>query len=116
MRMIRREELHWRTIPLCLMLATLLGATALSAAEASRPCGVVLEKVGPALQKAGVQPGDIVWGWRKSPSSPATTESGVEPLDSVFDWSWLVMEQAPRGPLELIGLHGTEEKTFVVGI
>jgi CHAT domain-containing protein/Flp pilus assembly protein TadD len=43
-------------------------------------------------------------------------ESRVEPIDSVFDWNWLVMEQAPRGPLELIGLHGTEEKTFVVGI
>jgi CHAT domain-containing protein/Tfp pilus assembly protein PilF len=32
----------------------------------------------------------------------------------VFDWYWLALEQAPRGPLQLIGLHEEEQKTFVV--
>jgi tetratricopeptide (TPR) repeat protein len=115
MRKVCRVGLSWQTIPLCLLLVGFLVARALTAAEARRPSGVVLEKVGPALQKAGIQPGDIIWGWRRSPSSPTSTENRVAPIDSVFDWWWLAIEQAPRGALELIGQRGTEEKTFVVG-
>ena len=84
--------------------------------EAAR--GVVVEEVGEgsALAKAGIEPGDVLLSWRRLPSPPANLDEARGEFDSAFDWMWLVVEQAPRGTVELIGRRGREERVFTVAL
>ena len=74
--------------------------------------GVVIGSVdeGSVLEKAGVEPGDVVLSWRR-PSAGNREPAGGE-LRTSFDWEWLLMEQAPLGPIELVG----KDTTWTVGL
>jgi len=114
---IAKPSFHrWEVLVFNVILATLLGMTAHAADEPSVPSGVVIEELDKdsALAKAGIQPGDVIWAWRRPPTLPANPDEAHGEINSVFDWWWLAIEQAPRGSLQLIGLHGEEQKTFVV--
>lgn len=95
--------------PLPLVAALLLapaGAETLAEAggrlAAPRGPGVVVEQVGAgsALAAAGLEPGDVLVAWERSPDPPAPAEREGE-IRTVFDWLWLKTEQAPRGTLQL---------------
>ena len=78
--------------------------------------GVVVEEVGEgsALEAAGLQVGDVLLSWRRLPAPPANPEEAQGELVSPFDWEWLVIEQAPRGRVKLLGRRQGEEKVFEV--
>ncbi|MCP3957494.1 MAG: CHAT domain-containing protein [bacterium] len=78
--------------------------------------GVVVEGVGEGstLEKAGIEPGDVLLSWRRLPSPPANPEEAQGEIGSVFDWIRLVVEQAPRGLVELAGSRGKKELVFTV--
>lgn len=103
-------------ISLPMVIAALLGINAAATSEQMAAAGVVIEELSKdsALAKAGIQPGDVILAWRRLPSPPANSEQIYQEITSVFDWHWLALEQAPRGPLQLIGFHEEEKKTFVV--
>ena len=78
--------------------------------------GVVVEAVGQgsALEKAGIQPGDVLLGWERLPSPPSNPEGARGGIDSVFDWMWLEIEQVPRGRVKIEGSRGSESMVFEV--
>ena len=80
------------------------------------PTGVVVEEVGEgsALEKAGLQVGDVLLSWERPPNPPANPERAQGELKSPFDWEWLVVEQAPRGRVRLLGQRKDESKVFEV--
>jgi len=84
--------------------------------ESEPPRGVVVEEigVGSALEKAGLQVGDVVLSWRRLPNPPANPQEAKGDLRSPFDWMWMEIEQAPRGTVELVVRRGGEELPVVV--
>ncbi len=78
--------------------------------------GVVIEEVreGSSLARAGIESGDVILAWRRLPSQPATLDEARGKVGSALDWMWLVVEQAPRGTVELTGLRSGRERVFVV--
>lgn len=82
----------------------------------TRGHGVVVETVEPesALEKAGIEAGDLLLRWRRLAHPPAnpTEESGN--LASIFDWYRVTLDQAPRGPVILSGARGGMPKSFQV--
>lgn len=65
--------------------------------------GVVIEEIpkGSALEKAGLQAGDVILTWERLPNPPANPEGARGKIDNPFDWMWLEIEQAPRGRMVL---------------
>ena len=95
------------------------------ASESSSRPGVVVEEVseGSAPGKAGLEAGNVVLAWERSQVDPAQTgvdRPGTMPskgrIESVFDWLWLEVEQAPRGPIKLIGERDGEPMVLEVGV
>ena len=72
--------------------------------------GVVIEEIpkGSALEKAGLQVGDVILSWERLPNPPANPEGARGELTSYFDWMELEIEQAPRGAVVLRGRRGEE--------
>jgi CHAT domain-containing protein/tetratricopeptide (TPR) repeat protein len=72
--------------------------------------GAVIEEIpkGSALEKAGLQVGDVILSWERLPSPPANSEGAQGELTSYFDWLELEVEQAPRGAVVLHGRRGEE--------
>ena len=81
-----------RALVPALLTLILAGAAAASAAP-----GVVAEKIGPgsALERGGLQPGDLLLAWER--------EGEAGEIRTVFDWLQVKIEQAPRGPVVLRG-------------
>jgi CHAT domain-containing protein/tetratricopeptide (TPR) repeat protein len=67
--------------------------------------GVVIEEIpkGSALEKAGLQVGDVILSWERLPNPPANPEGARGEIRSPFDWMWVEIEQAPRGVVVLRG-------------
>jgi hypothetical protein len=65
----------------------------------------VIEEIskGSALEKAGLQVGDVILNWERLPNPPANPEAASGKIESPFDWMWLEIEQAPRGVVKLSG-------------
>lgn len=65
--------------------------------------GVVVESVGKgsALEKAGLQPGDLIVAWERLPNPPANPEGAHGRIEDYGDWVALKEEQAPRGSIRL---------------
>ncbi len=78
--------------------------------------GVVVEEAGrgSAIEKAGIQAGDVLLSWRRPVGLPAVAGEARTDIESIFDWLSLVVEQAPRGALELAGERGGEPAVFEV--
>jgi CHAT domain-containing protein/Tfp pilus assembly protein PilF len=56
-------------------------------------------------QRAGVKPGDVLISWK---------QAGIQgKFKTPFDLSYSFFEQAPRGPLEIVALRGTERHSWV---
>lgn len=70
--------------------------------------GVVIEEIskGSALEKAGLQVGDVILSWERFPNPPANPKGASGKIESPFDWMWLEIEQAPRGVVKLKGERG----------
>ena len=80
--------------------------------------GVVIGEIpkGSALEKAGLQVGDVILSWERLPNPPANPEGRSGKIDSPFDWMWLEIEQAPRGVVNLTGQRENKEMVFAVGM
>src|SRR5215203_1014803 len=65
--------------------------------------GVLIEEIPKesALEKAGLQVGDVILSWERLPNPPASPEGASGKIDSPFDWMWLEIEQVPRGVVRL---------------
>lgn len=131
---LRRMNRRWRrstglVLLVLLCLAGAVEARTAHAASAERTAakpsigslelsGVVLEEVatGSALAKAGLQAGDVLLSWRRLPSPPANPQEEHGEIASVFDWRWLVVEQAPRGGVELTGERAGESMVITVAM
>jgi CHAT domain-containing protein/Tfp pilus assembly protein PilF len=85
-------------------------------AEAVVLPGVVIEEIskGSALEKAGLQVGDVILSWERLPNPPANPEGARGNLDNPFDWMWLEIEQAPRGVVRLLGEREDSPLSFEV--
>ncbi len=72
--------------------------------------GVVIEEIpkGSALEKAGLQVGDVILSWERLPNPPANPEAAKGELTSYFDWLELEVEEVPRGAVVLRGQRGME--------
>lgn len=72
--------------------------------------GVVIEEIpkGSALEKAGLQVGDVILSWERLPNPPANPERARGELSSYFDWLELEVEQVPRGAVVLRGRRDGE--------
>jgi len=105
-------------------LVVVLGALNVPASEAASGeesdhpeyVGVVVEEVGKgsALEKAGLQSGDVLYAWERLASPPANPEAAQGEFKSPFDWQWIEIEQAPRGKVILTGQREGEEQFWVV--
>ncbi|MCP4658248.1 MAG: hypothetical protein GY856_22780, partial [bacterium] len=84
--------------------------------------GVVVEELGQGstLERAGIQAGDLLLSWERPAQFPfdgPSSDNGPKArgeFESVFDWMWLVIEQAPRGRVLLIGERDGAPKLFEV--
>jgi CHAT domain-containing protein/Tfp pilus assembly protein PilF len=67
--------------------------------------GVIVEEAqrGFAADQAGLKTGDVLVAWRRAASPPANPEAAHGAIESPFDLQEVEREQAPRGPLMLIG-------------
>lgn len=83
---------------------------AVSAEEPLVLPGVVIEEIpkGSALEKAGLQVGDVVLSWERLPNPPANPEGARGELGSYFDWVEFEEEQVPRGAVVLRGRRGAD--------
>ncbi|MCH9650744.1 MAG: CHAT domain-containing protein [Deltaproteobacteria bacterium] len=77
-------------------------------AVAKQPAGLVVEEVPPggSVAKAGVEPGDQLFGW--------STQGSSGQLTSVFDWWALVHGSAWNSDIELQGMRQGRGVTFRV--
>ena len=93
-------------LPVLLLLVLAFGAGPVSADGE----GVVVDFLFPpsAVLEAGFEEGDVLVGWRRLPSPPANPRAASGELLSPFEWMWVELEQAPRGPVELIGRRGNK--------
>jgi tetratricopeptide (TPR) repeat protein len=106
-------------------LVVVLGALNVPASEAASGeesdhpeyVGVVVEEVGKgsALEKAGLQSGDVLYAWERLANPPANPEATKGKLTSFFDWLDLETEQAPRGTVVLVGKRSGEHIKLTVG-
>lgn len=71
--------------------------------------GIVVERVSKNTQaeKAGVRPGDILLNWKRGDAKGE--------FESPFDLSHVFFEQAPRGPVTLNVVRGSERRTWSFG-
>ncbi|HSS52914.1 MAG TPA: tetratricopeptide repeat protein, partial [Thermoanaerobaculia bacterium] len=78
--------------------------------------GVVVEKVGKgsALEKADLQPGDVLYRWRRLPNPPANPTEASGKFASPFDWWDVKSEQAPRSAVELLGQREHRWKNWTI--
>jgi CHAT domain-containing protein/Tfp pilus assembly protein PilF len=76
--------------------------------------GVVVETVpkASALERAGIQPGDILLSWERLPAPPTNPEAAKGEFRSPFDFHDLRIEQAPRGVVEISGKRDGVEKRW----
>lgn len=72
--------------------------------------GVVIEEIpkDSALEKAGLQVGDVILSWERLPNPPVNPQASKGELTSYFDWLELEVEQVPRGTVVLRGRRGRE--------
>ena len=70
--------------------------------------GVVVERVGKnsALERAGVQAGDLLLSWDR--------DGAKGTFDTVFVWHAFLVEETPRGTIKLHGTRGGEPIVFEV--
>jgi len=89
---------------------------AVQPAEPEGGRGVVVESVGKglALEKAGLQPGDVLYRWRRLPNLPTNPDEATGEFNSPFDWWELDIEQAPRGVVELSGTRAGLTREWIV--
>lgn len=96
----------------CIGVAAVLGSHAsdVSGTQGTAPSAVVVDAVeqGSAGQKAGIRPGDRLQRWERAANPPANPSAAAGDLLSVFDLTAIEIEQAPRGPVTLHVLRGTE--------
>jgi CHAT domain-containing protein/Tfp pilus assembly protein PilF len=115
-RKVRPKKEREKMIILAVMLVKFLVAAVLNADDWRTHSGVVFNQLASEspLAKAGLEPGDVIVAWRRLSTPPANPEETHGEIRSVFDWTWMVMEQAPRGPVELVGVREGKKNTFVV--
>ena len=99
----------------CALLALLLVdvfAQPEKAERVNRRRGVLVASVreGSTLHLAGLRSGDVLVGW-KGPSEPPTA-SPLQNQGSIFDWYLFVLDQVPRGRLDLVVRREGEEVTL----
>lgn len=99
-----------------LIVFVLSSYIALSHLPGFEDTGIVLEEIGQgtALEKAGLKPGDLVVHWKRNPSPSDSFKRAEGGLQSPFDWMQLVIEEAPRGPLQIKALRGAQAFSFTV--
>lgn len=95
-----------------------LGVTPSSGGE-SRPeasTGVVVQEVKPGFagEKAGLQPGDVIFSWSREASLPASPALESGPIRSPFELWWVQTEQAPRGSITLHGGRGEDDRQWIL--
>ena len=85
-------------------------------AQAAAWTGVAVEDVAAdtAIERAGIEAGDVLVSWVRKTAPPANPEEASGQLASAFDWMALEIEQAPRGTVELRGQRGEISRTFTV--
>ena len=61
-----------------------------------KPAGIVIESVGKgsALEHAGLQPGDVLYRWRRRPNPPANPEPASGVFERPLDWWYVEVEQS----------------------
>jgi CHAT domain-containing protein/Tfp pilus assembly protein PilF len=108
---MNKDRKHWRPSWL-LLVAALLVAGPVHGDDSQ--AGVVVEEVaeGSAAAKAGMQPGDVIISWARAPAPPANPQAAQGPIASPFDFRDVEVEQAPRGPLVLVGRRGQASMTW----
>lgn len=70
---------------------------------------------GSALERAGVEAGDVILRWDRLPNPPQNPETESGKLIEPSDWYWLEIEQAPRGTIRLTGERGGSPYVKEVG-
>lgn len=73
--------------------------------------GIVLETITKesVLEKAGLQPGDVLHSWQLISTLGDKGESQEGRFASPFDWQWVEIEQAQRGTVQLRGEREAKE-------
>jgi hypothetical protein len=97
----------------CLWLAAGVLATLSGTSDAAAETGVVVESVprGGAGESSGLQPGDVLLTWTRAAAPPANPQPAAGEFDSYFDVVEVLVEQAPRGPVEVQGQRGGQPLT-----
>lgn len=91
-----------------LVLASSLWLAAGAAAAESDEILVAEVVRGLAAEHAGIEVGDALVGWRRSPSPPANPTPAEGVFDSPFQPAEVEQEQRPRGPVVLFGRRGDQ--------
>lgn len=99
------DRLSATLVALATVFASIVPVSAWCAAD--RATGVVVSEVaaGGAAAKAGLRPGDVIAQWRRADSGSASVEGAVA---APLDLEVAELEQAPRGPVELVILRDDE--------
>ncbi len=86
------------------------------AAREKTSAGVVVEAVskGSAVEKAGLQAGDVVLSWSRAASPPANPQAAQGQIESPFDFAELEHDQAQRGLFTLIGQHAGKKARWII--
>ncbi len=63
-------------------------------------------------REAGMRPGDLLLRWERAAAPPANPASAAGDFASPFDVMAVAVEQAPRGPLRILGRRGEEPVSF----
>ncbi|HSS52913.1 MAG TPA: CHAT domain-containing protein [Thermoanaerobaculia bacterium] len=112
--------MKWRflasSILIMLSVSRLSTAAPTKGLQMNTDSGLVVESVKEesALDKAGLQPGDILFSYQRLPKPPANPNPAFGVLRSVVDWDELVVNQAPRGTVRFHGKRGANPIEFEV--
>jgi CHAT domain-containing protein/tetratricopeptide (TPR) repeat protein len=63
---------------------------------------------------AGLRPGDRLFGWRRAASFPANPLPAGGEIASTFDLQEILIDQAPRGALALLGRRAGEPRSWLL--
>jgi CHAT domain-containing protein/Tfp pilus assembly protein PilF len=78
--------------------------------------GVVVESVGKgsALEKAGIQQGDLIVAWERLPNPPSNPQGAHGRIEDYGDWIALKEEQSPRGSFRLEIHRGPDHRVVEI--
>jgi len=109
---------HGDSVVACAVVAVFPFVVWVAAAYAAEPAGVVIQSVDKdsAAERAGLQAGDVLVAWERSPSPPANLAGARGDFCSIAEALDIKAEQPPRGAVSVTLLRGRDRRVVRIAM